>query len=293
MNRPAEWPTLGLIVFCSAAILYLSLASQAWPTWLVVVLLSVMLALHSSLQHEVLHGHPFAKAWLNELLVCIPFGLFVPYRRFRDTHLEHHIDERLTDPYDDPESNYLDPAVWVQLPQWQRKLLRFNNTLSGRLLVGPAIGMWSFYRKDCSAMCAGDRAIIHAYLVHGITLAPWLFALNVAGSLSALAYGLAAYLALSLLRVRTFLEHRANPSVPGRTVVIEDRGFFAFLFLNNNYHLVHHMHPRVCWFELPGLYDSQRERYLQRNGGYVYPHYRAVFSRYWRRAKDPVPHPLR
>ena len=31
-------------------------------------------------------------------------------------HLAHHRDAMLTDPYDDPESNYLDPAVWAGEP---------------------------------------------------------------------------------------------------------------------------------------------------------------------------------
>jgi fatty acid desaturase len=40
----------------------------------------------------------------------------VPYLRFRDTHLAHHHDPNLTDPYDDPESNFQDPAVWARTP---------------------------------------------------------------------------------------------------------------------------------------------------------------------------------
>jgi fatty acid desaturase len=98
---------------------------------------------------------------------------------------------------------------------------------------------------------------------------------------------------MSLLRVRTFLEHRADQSVAGRTVVIEDTGFFAFLFLNNNYHLVHHMHPRVAWYQLPALYQSRREQFLALNNSYVYPNYWAVFVQYFFNRKDPVPHPLR
>jgi len=66
-------------------------------------------AMHSSLCHEALHGHPTRLKWLNEALVFAQLSLVIPYGRFHDLHLVHHTDENLTDPYDDPESNYRDP----------------------------------------------------------------------------------------------------------------------------------------------------------------------------------------
>jgi len=113
MKRHVEWPTLALTVGCTALILLVYLAGYKLPLWLSVSALSVLLTLHSSLQHEVLHGHPFRQQWLNEWLVYVPFGIFIPYIRFRDSHLMHHQNEQLTDPYDDPESNYMDPQVWL------------------------------------------------------------------------------------------------------------------------------------------------------------------------------------
>jgi fatty acid desaturase len=107
------------------------------------------------------------------------------------------------------------------------------------------------------------------------------------------AYGLAAYLALSILKVRTFLEHRAHEKAAGRSVIIEDRGPFSLLFLNNNLHAVHHAHPRVAWYDLPGLYAARREHFLAKNRGYRYRSYAEVFARHFLAAKDPVPHPLR
>jgi fatty acid desaturase len=97
---------------------------------------------------------------------------------------------------------------------------------------------------------------------------------------------------LSILKIRTFLEHQAHERARGRTVIIEDRGILAFLFLNNNLHVVHHMHPRMPWYRLPGLYQENRARYLGRNGGYRYGSYGEIFRRYFLKAKDPVPHPL-
>ncbi len=106
------------------------------------------------------------------------------------------------------------------------------------------------------------------------------------------AYALAAYMGQSLLKLRTYLEHRAHDAFRARTVVIEDRGPLSLLFLNNNFHVVHHMHPSAPWYRLPQLYAARRAHYLRRNEGYRYRSYAEVFARYFLSAKDPVPHPV-
>jgi fatty acid desaturase len=64
------------------------------------------------------------------------------------------------------------------------------------------------------------------------------------------------------------------------------------LFLNNNLHVVHHMHPRTAWYRLPALYRSRKDHYLRRNGGYFYASYGQVLRQYFLTPKDPVAHPL-
>ncbi len=249
------------------------------------------LVLHASLTHEILHGHPFPSRVASEALAYINPGLAIPYLRFRDTHLAHHQDVCLTDPYDDPESNYLDPDVWQRMPAWLQFLRRVNNTLAGRMLFGPAIGQISFMAQDWQAIRAGDFQVAKGWLWHipGAVLVIWLVSLT---PMPFWLYLVAAYAALSVLKIRTFLEHQAHEKARGRTVVIEDRGPLALLFLNNNLHMVHHMHPRVAWYRLPGLYRTNRARYLSRNEGYYYRSYAQVFARHFLSAKDPVPHPL-
>jgi fatty acid desaturase len=287
----AEWPTVLVLAACYG--LWAVATTTLWDAFPpgAFVALSVAIAWHSSIQHEALHGHPFRDPRLNAALVFPALGFLVPYGRFRDTHLAHHLDSVLTDPYDDPESNYLDPAVWAALPGWQRGVLRFNNTLLGRLVVGPAVSMVTFVAADLRVIRAGDRRVLAGWLWHipsvAVALAwVWWAAVPI------WAWLVACYVGLSLLKIRTFLEHQAHERVRGRTVVIEDRGPLAWLFLNNNYHVVHHMHPRVPWYRLPGLYAANRERYLARNEGYAYRSYAEVFRRFFLRAKDPVPHPF-
>ncbi|SFM45048.1 fatty acid desaturase [Shimia aestuarii] len=287
-----EWPTLGLVILCYGAFVSGTVWLAAWwlPAGMVVTALA--LALHSSLSHEVLHGHPFRSRFLSEALVFPAIGLFIPYIRFRDTHLAHHLDSRLTDPYDDPESNYQDPAVWAQLPAWRQKVLTFNNTLAGRLLIGPLVAQEAFMRADWRAIRAGDRAVLKGWLWHIPSLVLALWWMLSASQLPVWAYLVSAYCALSILKIRTFLEHQAHERARGRTVIIEDKGPLAWIFLNNNLHVVHHMHPRMPWYRLPVLFRENRDRYLSRNDGYYYRSYGEVFRRYLWARKDPVPHPL-
>lgn len=286
-----EWPTLALLLACYVmwAIGTTWLSALWLPLGMIAVILTV--ALHSSLTHEALHGHPFRNETLNEVAVFACLGLFVPYRRFRDLHLAHHVDSILTDPYDDPESNYLDPNVWNRLPRPVQAILRINNTLAGRLLVGPAVSLVAMLHSDWRAIRRREWPVTQAWLLHipaaGVVLMWVLWA-----PMPLWAYLLSAYAGFSILKIRTFLEHRAHERASGRTVVIEDRGPLAFLFLNNNLHVVHHMHPKVAWYDLPALFRANREKYLTRNDGYYYRSYGEIFARHFLRAKDPVPHPL-
>ncbi len=287
-----EWPTLALMAACYGLWVLATLWAAALWLPLGIALTAVAITLHSSLQHEALHGHPFRQPGLNAALVFPALGLFVPYLRFRDTHLAHHQDAKLTDPYDDPESNYLAPRVWNRIAAPLQWVLRLNNTLVGRLILGPLISQIAFMRDDWADMRAGDRCVARAWLLHvpavGLVLI-WLLGVS---AMPVWAYLVAAYCGMSILKIRTFLEHQAHERSSHRTVIIEDRGPLALLFLNNNLHVVHHMHPTVPWYRLPALYTANRPRYLTRNGGYRYRSYGEVFRRYLLRTKDPVAHPL-
>jgi fatty acid desaturase len=282
-----EWPTLGLIAVCYGVWTGALFA----PVWVAVPVLAVAIALQSSLQHEVLHGHPFGDRRLGEPLVFASLNLAIPYTRFRETHLAHHMDANLTDPYDDPESNYMDPERWARLPGFVRRVLEWNNTLLGRMVFGPLIGQVAFMADDWRRVRGGERGVLTAWLAHGVS-AGVVLGVVVWSPLPVWAYGIACYVGLAILKIRTFLEHQAHARTRGRTVIIEDRGPLAFLFLNNNLHVVHHMHPKLPWYRLPAIYFNNRARYLRRNEGYRYDSYAQIFRHHLLHAKDPVPHPL-
>lgn len=288
--RRLEWPTLTMMLACY---LVWGLGVSLWSTsaLLSIALTAVAIAQHSSLQHEVLHGHPFRNQWLNEALVFPALSVCISYLRFKDTHLQHHFDPNLTDPYDDPESNFLAPSDWANRSRPVQLLYRMNNTLAGRMVLGPLLGLTCFLWLDCKRLWQGDARIWLSYGLHCLGL---VLVFGVAGALGMpiWAYLIAAYIGLSLLKIRTFLEHRAHDLFRARTVVVEDRGPLSYLFLNNNFHSVHHCMPNLAWYDLPRAYADRIEFFQRRNESYVYRSYGQIFRQYLFRAKDPVSHPI-
>ena len=288
-TRRIEWPTWLVMIGCHAAWAagLVSVPVYGWPA---LVPLAIAIALHSSLQHEVLHGHPTRNAALNEATVFLPLGLWIPFRRFRDLHIRHHNNEHLTDPYDDPESFYLYELDWWQAGWALRLLLSINATFLGRVTLGPLLAIAGFWHSEMRLLWRGDLAVRGAWVRHCLGLVG-VIALVAAAGVSLWMYAVAAYGGLALIMVRSFIEHRAAHDPDHRTAVVEAGWFWRLLFLNNNFHFVHHEQPSLAWYHLPLLYRQRGEEVGMRNGGYILPGYGAVAWRWLVRAREPVVHP--
>jgi fatty acid desaturase len=292
--RPSvEWPTLAL-----GALIYLGwLALTYWheqlPLWLLLPLGAYLIAWHSSFQHEVLHGHPTRSRRINWWLGYPPLALWLPFERYRLTHLSHHRDERLTDPFDDPETNYVEPSVWAAAPAWQRGIRRATSTLFGRLTLGPFVGISRWLHGEARAMIAGDRVILRAWLGHlpGVALV-LVWVVGVCGMPAWLYVIGLVFPATALMLIRSFAEHRAAAAVQHRTAIVEGYGPLSLLFLFNNLHAAHHERPALEWYRLPAYYRANRPRLLAANGGLLYHGYQDVFRRFLFRPHDEIAHPL-
>jgi len=287
-----EWPTVALIACCYGA--WAIAGFVVWPIYPVVALaiLAFTVALQSSIMHEVLHGHPTRSARLNEAMVFLPIGLVWPYRRFKYLHLRHHADERLTDPFDDPESCYR--AMWEheELPGWVKFLLRMNNTMVGRFVLGPWMSMICFFAADAKLIRDGDKAVRKAWLMHIAGLAVILPVITLGFGMPLWLYILVPmWIGQSCIAIRTYAEHQWSENPEGRTVIVE-RSPLSFLFLNNNLHFVHHKQPTVAWYKLPALFRSRRAEWIAENGNYVFPNYFTLLKSYAFKPKEPIVHPV-
>lgn len=288
-----EWPTLGL-----AGAIYGGFGLVTWyhallPWWLLPVFGGYLVAWHGSLQHEVAHGHPTPWPRINEALVLPSLWLWLPFRRYRDSHLRHHRDENLTDPSSDPESWYLPAEAWARLNGPGRAFRYALNTLAGRLLLGPLYCVWCLARSEWRLLRGGAPGQARAWLPHlGGCLLVGGWTVGLCG-MSPVTYLLAfAYPGVALTLLRSFLEHRAVQPVAARSVVVEAGPLMALLYLNNNLHALHHAEPGTPWYRLPARYRARRAELLRDNEGYLYRGYGEVVARYLVRAKEPTADPL-
>lgn len=287
-----EWRTLVLAFGLYAAFGLLTWWHAALPWWLIVPFGGYLVCLHGSLQHEAVHGHPTPWRLVNEAVVFPSLWLWMPFRLYRETHLTHHRNEMLTDPREDPESFYVAPEAWAAMGPLSRGLLLANNTLLGRLILGPLVAVWRHWSDEISRLGRGNRSHLLAWGVHlsgcALTLGWVLGVCRIPFGEFLLFY---VYPGISLTLVRSFLEHQARPDVNQRSVLVEAGPVMSLLFLNNNLHALHHDHPGVSWYRLPALYRARRSELLAQNGGYRFGGYLEIAGRYLLRPKEPVLHP--
>jgi len=288
-----EWPTLFILLICYAGWLVTTwLVSTGGYGYIALPTLIFLTTLHSSLQHEILHGHPSRNRVFNETLIFPALGLLFPYQRFRRLHLQHHNNARLTDPLDDPESFYLTRRRWHRLPRPARAVLRANNTFIGRLVLGPMLSVVGLIIRDQAAIRRGEDGILQAWLLHlpaSLMVVGWLLLIDFPVHLYLV---MIAYPAMSLLMVRTFAEHRAHRDPAARSIIITSGPVMSLLFLNNNLHAVHHEHPTAAWYDLPDRFRRDAAGFQDRNQGYVFSGYWPLIRQYLLTPKEPVPHPL-
>ena len=257
------------------------------------LLLIVFTGWYMSLQHELIHGHPTRWPRVNQLFGTLPLAVWYPYGLYRDSHLAHHRNHTLTEPDEDPETYYLSAARWAKLPRWQQQLIHLRNTFLGRLLLGPLLDVAATFGGMWQALRRVDRPAIAMWLLHGMLLALLFFWMARQG-FSPLWYLLAvSYPALALTKVRSFLEHQAAEEPLARSVNNEAALVWRILFLNLNYHSVHHDLPGVPWYGLRHLYLLYRESYHQRNQGFRVGGYAVWLRQFWAKPVAVNAHPGR
>jgi len=289
---------------------------QEWRTWLLVptvytawmlaviachalgpiagsVLLILATCWFTSLQHELIHGRPSRNRRVNRLMGMAPLAVWYPYELYRHSHLAHHRDERLTEPGIDPESNYLDEAAWQRLNRLVRPMWIAQRTVLGRVLLGPAMVIVPTWLDIVRRPLRRDFSQSRSWAVHLALTCAMLLALDRYAGIGPLRYLLTiCYPALGLAMLRSFYEHRPALDAAHRVVINEAGLFWRILYLNTNYHAVHHERPDLPWYLLRRFYLQHRTDTLERNGGFVVPGYLWLVRRFALTPVDSPIHPL-
>jgi len=282
-----EWPTWLLMtgVYAAWTLLTLFHAEVAW--WLLLAAGAYVTCLHGHLQHEVIHGHPTRNQALNDSLVTVPLGLWIPYALYKKMHVAHHRSPTLADPLADPESFYFEPKDWASLHPAQRILFTVNNAFFGRLVIGPFLCLAGFWKHEATALFRGDTRHLGIWIFHAVLCGAVLGWVLIVCDMPLWQYALFFVLpGLSLTLMRSYLEHRPAPRQRERTAIVEGSWITQLLFLNNNFHVIHHERPRLAWYKIPRLYRRAQRQIARRNGGYVYKSYVDIARRYGLTPKD-------
>lgn len=287
-----EIPTWLVIVAVHASWLTLTYFHDRLPLALLTILGMITVCWHMHLQHEILHGHPTRWRRINEIFAYLPMAVWIPYPIYRDSHQAHHSSDHLSAPDSDPESYYLSTEQWASLPWPVQQLLVFNNTVAGRMLVGPFITIGRFWFEELLKVAHGNLRHLPAWLGHGVCIAGLVWWLTAISEMPVGLYLLTfAWPGTALALLRSYIEHRPSANPDERTAIVENTPLFGLLFLNNNLHVVHHEKPGMPWYRIGGFYKANREDILRRNGGFCFNGYGDVLRHYLLTPKDiPVHH---
>jgi fatty acid desaturase len=262
------------------------------PWWVIMPVGAYLVAWHFSLQHEAIHAFRGVPAWLRIAVVFPPLGLWFPYPLYRKSHTTHHRDVNLTIPGVDTESYYVLQGDWAHMGALKRHVLMFNQTMAGRLLIGPLLRLWTLLIKETRRVRQGDYSHLPHWGLHAVAvgLLFW-FISGVCGFPWWQYCLLVAYPGLSLGLLRAFYEHRAAPDSQERTASVESNALFGLLYLYNNLHVAHHLKPTMPWYEIPRFYRENRDTLLASNGNFVFEGYAVLARRYFLTAVFSPVHP--
>jgi fatty acid desaturase len=165
---------------------------------------------------------------------------------------------------------------------FKRSLLIANQTMAGRLILGPWLRLWALTTKEIGRVVHGDFSHVPHWIVHAFALAALFWFISGVCHFPWWQYCLLiAYPGLGLGLLRAFTEHRAAEDSQQRTAAVESNVVFGMLFLYNNLHVVHHLKPTMPWYEIPRYYRENRSALLQSNGNFIYRGYAQLAARYF------------
>jgi fatty acid desaturase len=287
-----DWRTLLLALVIVAVWVGALFSFRVLPLPVAILILGAATAWHSSLQHELIHCHPFRNRTWNAFLGWIPLGLWLPYGVYRDSHLLHHNNEILTDPLNDPESWYRSRSSWLNESVPMQVLLWINRTLVGRIVIGPWLSILGFLRSEFLALTRGDRQRFIQWSTHiPLAVLVAIFAVRFA-DVPFWAFVIAdVYVGTAFILIRSFAEHRWVPGTATKCAMVRAGLGWRLLFLNNNLHHAHHAQPKLAWYLLPEAADAMRAGEIAEAGAGFYDGYREVFRKFAFRPFDQPLHP--
>ena len=290
LRERAEWRTLLVVAAVYGLTVFTVVRYEVLTPWLAIPMLGVLGAWHLSMQHEVLHGHPFKNQFLNDALGGIPVTLWIPYLAFKKDHHEHHLSD-LTNPALDNESYYVSQEQWDKAGRIRRAAWTANRTILFRMFVWTIVSTITYVLLVLKRAVRNEKSDRLAVMLHiiGVAFVVYLVSLS---SMPLWQFALGTVYGGRILNaIRPFPEHKYQSGIETRTAMIMAGRFMSLLMLNNNLHVAHHEEPGVPWYRYDNLMHRVNAVERARNAGVLYEGgYAEIFRRF---SFTPVDSPVR
>jgi len=261
------WPTvlLGVVVFSGYFATPFLVVHGELPLWVGCALLAVLTYLSYTILHEAVHGsisgsHPRLR-WVNELMGYMAgFVLMTPMTAHRHEHLTHHRNTNHAD--DDPD------AIFGKLSLSPIRIIGTIYTLLAQNLKHYLATRWDKASRAQNAHLVLEYAVAIGARIAFCLPGYWLEGIVMMVVGGVVGIGILIYLF-------AYLVHRPH-NVMGRYVdtstIIAPRwcnGVVTTLWMWQNYHSIHHLYPRVPFYQYRRLFDEIRP-VMEANGAPIY-----------------------
>jgi fatty acid desaturase len=251
LKSPGDWRTLVIAVLVYGGWLATVFLHKQMPWWATFALLTWFGAWHLSLQHELVHGHPFRNSKLNAALASLSLTMWVPFLSFKRDHISHH-NTTLTHPKLDTESYYSMPEQWQHSGRFLRSIYWANRTIAFRLTVWSVFSTVQYFFADAWRAIRNVDNARSAWVLHIPGLIAVTYIVNNLAGMSMIEYLIGGVFAShSLNMMRSFAEHKTLGDESTRTAMIDAGRVMSLLMLNNNLHIAHHDEPSAPWYKVP------------------------------------------
>ena len=250
------WPTIGLFGFlmvAGAANVWLALTG-AIPLWGGMLINAVLLYVLEHVNHEAIHSnisgnHPNMR-WLNDLIGHAGnFWMFLPFPAFKAVHLAHHRS---------PNHPTLDCDMWFASKTLLGVAARCSTLLLGYEIQLQRLARLGFVEAKTMRQIYFTRAIwvavVGACIYFGFArevLMLWVLP-------SLLAMPVLAFLFAYIVHY----PHDSTERYKSSNVWLSHnpvlQKLLTTIFLFQNYHLVHHLHPRVPFYRYAKVFNEIR-----------------------------------
>jgi fatty acid desaturase len=290
LRERAEWRTLLVVAAVYGLTVLTVVRYEVLTPWLAIPMLGVLGAWHLSMQHEVLHGHPFKNQFINDAIGGIPVTLWIPYLAFKKDHHEHHLSD-LTNPALDNESYYVSQEQWDKAGRIRHAAWTANRTILFRMFVWTIVSTITYVLSVLKRAVRNEKSDRLAVMLHiiGVAFVVYLVSLS---SMPLWQFALGTVYGGRILNaIRPFPEHKYQSGVETRTAMIMAGRFMSLLMLNNNLHVAHHEEPGVPWYQYDKLMQRVNAVQRARDAGVLYEGgYAEIFRRF---SFTPVDSPVR